>query len=203
MTRPPCSCVILAGGESKRLNGENKAFIEIGGQRVLDRLFAVLKPLFSEIILVTNDPLVYLEWDVMIVSDHFNCRSSLTGIHAGLFAAANPHALALACDMPFVQPRLLETLISAIEPHLDVIIPKTQDGFEPMMSIYSKRCLKPMAAALVEKQFQILKALRQVRIKEIEEAQLRRHDPDLISFVNINTPAQLAFAKKLDTPIWQ
>jgi molybdopterin-guanine dinucleotide biosynthesis protein A len=60
-----------------------------------------------------------------------------------------------------------------------------------------------MAAALVKKQFQILKVLRQVRIKEIEEAQLRRHDADLISFVNINTPAQLAFAKKLVAPTWQ
>ncbi|MGD9223879.1 MAG: molybdenum cofactor guanylyltransferase [Desulfobacteraceae bacterium] len=196
MTRPPCSCVILAGGESKRLDGENKAFIEIGGKRVIERLLAVLRPLFSEIILVTNDPLAYLEWDVMMVTDHFNCRSSLTGIHAGIFAAANPHAMVVGCDMPFIQPGMLETLLSAIEPHLDVIIPKTPHGFEPMMAIYSKRCLKPMEAALVKKQFKILKVFRQVRVKEIEEAQLRRHDPDLISFININTPAQLASAEK-------
>ena len=170
MTRSPCSCVILAGGESKRFQGKNKAFIKLGGQRVLDRLIGILKPLFSEVILVTNDPLLYLEWNVMIVTDHFDCRSSLTGIHAGLFAASNPHALVVACDMPFVQSRLLEVLINAIEPHLDVIIPKTSDGFEPMTAIYSKRCLKPMEAALAKNQFQILKVLKHMRLKEIEEA---------------------------------
>ncbi len=195
MTRSPCSCVILAGGESKRFQGKNKAFIKLGGQRVLDRLIGILKPLFSEVILVTNDPLLYLEWNVMIVTDHFDCRSSLTGIHAGLFAASNPHALVVACDMPFVQSRLLEVLINAIEPHLDVIIPKTSDGFEPMTAIYSKRCLKPMEAALAKNQFQILKVLKHMRLKEIEEAELRRQDPDLISFMNVNTPEQLTVAE--------
>jgi molybdopterin-guanine dinucleotide biosynthesis protein A len=185
----------LAGGESKRYNGKNKAFIKIGGQRVLDRLITVLKPLFTEIILATNDPLLYLEWDAMIVTDHFDCRSSLTGIHAGLFAASNPHALVVAGDMPFVRPRLLAALINLIEPHLDMIVPKTTDGFEPMTAIYSKRCLKPMAAALSKKQFRILKILKQVRIKVVEDAHLRRLDPDLISFMNINTPAQLAVAE--------
>lgn len=195
MTKPLCSCVILAGGESKRFKGNNKACIKVGGQRVLDRLMSVIKPFFEEIILVTNDPLLYLEWDVMIVTDHFDFRSSLTGMHAGLFAAGNPHALVMACDMPFAKPEMLKLLIRSIEPHLDVIIPKTSNGLEPLMAIYSKRCLKPMKAALLNKQCQIIKVFKQLRVIEIDEEHLRRSDTDLISFLNINSPQELAAAE--------
>ena len=169
--------------------------MKVGGQRVLDRLTAVLKPYFTEIILVTKDTSGYLAEDVMIVTDHYNVRSSLTGIHAGLFAAGNPHALVVACDMPFVQPRLVELLLEDIEPHIDVIIPRTSEGLEPLMAIYSKRCLKPIKAALIKKQLQILKILKQVRLKEVDESKLRRIDADLISFFNLNSPADLKVAE--------
>ncbi len=196
MTKYPLSAVILAGGESKRLNGRNKALLEVGGRRVMDRLMSALTPYFSEIVLVTNDPVRYLEWDVVIVTDHYDQRSSLTGIHAGLFAVSNSHALVTACDMPFVQPPMIELLTGAVEPHLDVIIPRTALGFEPMMAIYSKRCLKHMEAALKKREYQIQRIFRKVRKHEIKEPDLRSCDADLISFYNLNSPADLAEAQR-------
>lgn len=196
MANEPCSAVILAGGESKRFNGQNKALMEVGGHRVMDRLMSVLGPRFAEIILVTNNPLRYIEWDLLIVTDHFNRRSSLTGIHAGLFAASHPHALVTACDMPFVQAPMIELLLGALKPHLDIIMPKTALGLEPMMAIYSKRCLKPMASALEKRQYQIQKILKQVRTHLIEEPDLRRCDAELISFYNLNSPEDLAEAER-------
>ncbi len=87
-----CTGVILSGGLSTRFNGRNKALIDIGGKCILDRLYAVFSELFDEIILVTNDPLEFVNWDLMIVSDIFPVRSSLTGIHAGLFYMKNKFA---------------------------------------------------------------------------------------------------------------
>lgn len=192
----PCSGIILAGGENKRFNGRNKAEIEIGGQQVINHLLSAFRPLFDEIILVTNDPLRYLDWDVIIVTDHFDQRSSLTGIHAGLFTATNPHALVTACDMPFVQPALLQQLTRSIEPHIDAIIPKTAKGYEPLLAIYSKRCLKPIESKLIKKQFQIQKVFKHVRLKTIDETQLLQYDSELISFFNINLPEDLTRAQK-------
>lgn len=192
MTKYPCSAVILAGGESKRFSGKNKAYIDVGGQRVMDRLMSVFGPIFDDIILVTNDPLDYLEWNVTIVTDHFDRRSSLTGIHAGLFAARHSHAMVTACDMPFVRIPLVELLLGAVEPHLDVIIPRTSKGYEPLMAIYSKRCLKPMEEALEERRYQIQKIFSVVRKHEIEEQALRQCDPDLASFFNVNSQQDLS-----------
>ena len=99
---PPCTGVILAGGENRRFSGKNKAFVQVAGKRILDHIYGVFSDLFEEIILVTNNPLQYLEWDFNIVTDLFSIRSSLTGIHAGLFYATNPHAFFAACDTPFL-----------------------------------------------------------------------------------------------------
>lgn len=195
MATYPYSAILLAGGESKRFNGANKATMEVGGQRVIDRLLAVIKPHFDEIILVTTQPETYLAWDLFIVNDHFNYRSSLTGIHAGLFAATYPHALVLGCDMPFVQPPLLAHLLDTVEPRFDVVIPQTRLGFEPLMAVYSKRCLKPIEENLTHHKYQVQGFFRNVRMKTIEEDQLRCHDPDLVSFFNVNSPNELARAE--------
>lgn len=195
MTTSPCSCIILAGGQAKRFNGTNKALVKVGGIPILDRLLTVIRPFFDEIILVSATPETYLAWDLLIVSDHFDSRCSLNGIHAGLFAARHPHAMVMGCDMPFVQPALLAHLLKVLEPKLDVVIPQTKMGVEPLMAIYAKRCLKPIEANLTRQTYQIQKFFRQVRIKTIEEDELRCHDPDLASLFNVNSPNEQARAE--------
>jgi molybdopterin-guanine dinucleotide biosynthesis protein A len=150
-----CSGVILAGGLSTRLGGRNKAFLEIGGMRILDRIYGVFTELFDEIILVTNHPLLYLNWDVVITTDIFPIRSSLTGIHAGLFAVSNPYAFVAACDTPFLKKEVVQTILDGIETRFDVVIPETRAGLEPLCAAYSKRCLTPMTHSLKQEKFMI------------------------------------------------
>ena len=193
----PCTGVILSGGLSTRFNGNNKAVIDVHGKRILDRLYNVFSDLFDEILLVTNEPLQFLEWDFTIVTDIFSTRSSLTGIHAGLFYMKNPFAFFSACDTPFLKKELVESLIENIEKNIDIIIPETDAGLEPLCAIYSKQCLKPAEQHLKEKKFKIQRAFRGNRIKRIPEDILRTKDPDLVSFFNINTPADLEAAQEM------
>jgi molybdopterin-guanine dinucleotide biosynthesis protein A len=193
----PCTGVILSGGLNTRFNGQNKAFIRVGQQRILDRLYDVFSDLFDEIILVTNQPLQFLDWDLTIVTDIFSARSSLTGIHAGLFYMKNPFAFFSACDTPFLKKELVKTLVEQIDNKTDIIMPETAAGFEPLCAIYSKRCLKQAEQHLTENKFKIQWAFRGHRIKYIPENVLRQKDPDLISFFNINTPEDLTRAEEM------
>jgi len=190
----PCTGVILSGGLNTRFGGTNKAFSSIGGRRIIDRLLDVFTDLFDEIILVTNHPEQFLQWDLTIVTDIFDLRSSLTGIHTGLFYANNPNAFFSACDTPFLQKELVETLVEQIEHKIDIIMPETTAGFEPLCAIYSKRCLKPAEDHLKANKLKIQWAFRSNRIKNIPENLLRSVDPELRSFFNINTPEDLARA---------
>ena len=193
----PCTGVILSGGLNTRFNGQNKAFICVGRKRILDRLYDVFSDLFDEIILVTNQPLQFLDWDLTIVTDIFSARSSLTGIHAGLFYMKNPFAFFSACDTPFLKKELVKTLVEQIDNKTDIIMPETAAGFEPLCAIYSKRCLKQAEQHLTENKFKIQWAFRGHRIKYIPENVLRQKDPDLISFFNINTPEDLTRAEEM------
>ena len=193
----PCTGVILSGGLNTRFSGKNKAFVSVGGKRIIDRLLEVFTELFDDLILVTNHPEEFLQWDLTIVTDIFDLRSSLTGIHTGLFYANNPYAFFSACDTPFLNKDLVGILIEQIEPKIDIIMPQTAAGFEPLCAIYSKRCLKPAEDHLKAKKLKIQWALRSSRTKTISEKELRRVDPELISFFNINTPQDLARAEEM------
>lgn len=187
----PCSGVILAGGLNSRFSGRNKAMIEIDGKRILDRIYEVFSEIFEEIILVTNDPLQYRSWDMTMTSDIFSIRSSLTGIHAGLFCISNPYTFVTACDAPFLKKEMIQSLIQQITPKADVIIPETSTGLEPLCAVYSKQCLRPIERNLIEQKFRIRDIFRQLRVKKVSETFLRETDPELISFINVNTPEEL------------
>ena len=195
-TETACTGVILAGGLNKRFSGENKAFIRFGNRRVIDRIYEVFKAVFDEIILVTNQPMAYLEWDVNIVTDIYPHRSSLTGLHAGLFYARTPYIFVTACDTPFLRKEMVETVVSQIEPGTAVVIPETADGTEQLCAAYSKTCLSLMERQIIEKRFQIKKMFRKVRVKKIPETLLKQVDPELMSFFNINTAEDYLKAKQ-------
>jgi molybdopterin-guanine dinucleotide biosynthesis protein A len=184
--------VVLAGGLSTRFSGENKAFIKIDGRRLIDRIQAIFKELFAELILVTNQPLDHLDWDGKIVTDIFPIRSSLTGIHAGLFYASHPFAFFSACDTPFLQREVIEVVVEAIRQDVDVIVPKVEAGLEPLCAAYSRRCLEAVERHLQRQDLAIRKFFDRLRVRTISESRIRRIDPRLESFFNINTPDDLA-----------
>jgi len=189
----------LAGGKNSRFSGKNKALVRIGGKRILDRIYEVFTILFDKIILVTNDPLQYMEWDFDIVTDIFPIRSSLTGIHTGLFYITTPYAFFVACDIPFIKKELIGILLDNVEPGIDIVIPETSKGVEPLCSVYSKRCFKPIEEQLEKKSLKIQRVFQKVRVKKISEDILRTIDPDLVSLSNINTPDDLTRAKQAAT----
>lgn len=190
-----CTGVILAGGLNTRFSGKNKAFIDFGGRRVIDHIYDMFSSVFAEIILVTNQPMDYLDWNATIVSDIYAARSSLTGIHAGLFYARSPFAFVTACDTPFLKKEIVQTVLSRITPGVAVVIPETDGGIEPLCAVYSKACLPLMERRIQAKQFQIRKMFSKIRVKKVSESVLRQNDPELMSFFNINTTQDYSKAK--------
>jgi molybdopterin-guanine dinucleotide biosynthesis protein A len=193
----PCSAVILAGGLNTRFGGRAKTLTRLGGTRLLDRIYSILRPRFQDLILVTNTPADYLKWNLTIVSDIYPERSSLTGIHAGLFHAQNPHAFVVAGDTPFLNPGVVQLLLGRIDPQADLILPVISLGNEPMCAIYSRKSLHAMEKQLERKRYKIMQVFRRDRIKPVTEKPLRQVDPELRSFFNINTPEDLARAEAL------
>jgi molybdopterin-guanine dinucleotide biosynthesis protein A len=109
----------------------------------------------------------------------------------------NPFAFISACDTPFLKKEVVETVIGKIEPEIDIVIPETSAGLEPLCAAYSKRCLEPAKLHLEQEKLKVIKAFRKSRIKTISEKVLRKKDPDLLSFFNINTSDDLKRAAEM------
>ena len=194
----PCAGIILAGGLNRRMAGRNKAFLSVGDRSIIGRQIDLFQELFEQVILVTNRPLEFCSWETpIIVSDLLSIRSSLTGIHAGLFYTRASHAFVAACDMPFLKKEMILRLLLEVELKWDVIVPLTKEGYQPLCAVYSKRCLKPIEEQLTKGEMKISTLYSRVKVKKIPEETLRQVDPDLISFFNINTQEDLAVSQKM------
>ena len=181
--------IILAGGKNLRM-GQNKAFLEVQGERIIDRTRKILGELFAEVMLVTNSPGDYLDLNLRIVTDLYREKGSLGGVFTGLFHASFSHAFVAACDMPFLNRDLISHLVS-LSPGYDIVIPRTEDGLQPLHAVYSRRCLPFMEDLLRRGNLKILDFFHRVKKREVPTEEILPFDPHLASFLNLNTPEDL------------
>ena len=125
--------IILAGGKNLRM-GQNKAFLEVRGERIIDRTRRVFVDLFDEVLLVTNSPLEYLDLNLRTVTDLYRESGALGGVLTGLFYATHLYSFVAACDMPFLTPDLIRQLVS-LSPGADIVVPRTNDGWQPLHAV--------------------------------------------------------------------
>ncbi|WP_027176414.1 MAG: molybdenum cofactor guanylyltransferase [Desulfovibrio aminophilus] len=190
---------ILAGGEGKRMGRVNKALLEVGGEPILGRLARTLGGLFEHVLVVARDAEPFADTGLPVVTDRHPQRSSLTGIHAALFHAETPFVFVTACDTPFLQPALVRALLAELGPDVDLVAPIRENGhYEPLCALYSRAaCLGPVEDLLRADQFQIIRFFPRVRVRAVPVGDLRRADPDLVSFANANTPDDLEALRRL------
>ncbi len=192
-----CTGVILAGGKNSRLPGIKKTFRKIGDLTILESIHDVFSNLFKEVIIVVNDPKDFAGCDMTVVTDIIPSKCALAGLHAGLFYASYPYAYLTACDTPFIKQSVIEHIVEQIEPGFEVIIPRTDDGVEPLSAVYSKGCIPLIEKKLEENIFMIKKFFRKKKVKEIPVDQLKALDPDMRFIFNINTPEDVETAKTM------
>ena len=138
--------IILSGGRNSRM-GENKAFIRVNGERLIDRTVRLFRTVFSEVIIVTVTPLDYLDQPAAVVTDIVPEKGALGGIYTGLFFATHEKAFVAACDMPFLNTAFMEYLVSQAAGY-DIVVPETPAGFQPLHAVYARRCLPAIRGLL-------------------------------------------------------
>jgi len=175
--------------------GKNKAFIEIAGVPIIQRIHTLFKTLFSEIIIVTNEVELFESFEAKIHRDLITDQGALGGLYTGIYYSSFPYTFCVACDMPFLKSSVIRYLIGKIEDN-DVVVPRTKDGLEPLHAIYSKKCLGPIRNIFEHKQSKLLDFYPMVKVNIVEESEFLSLDPARESFLNVNTPEELGLLEK-------
>lgn len=188
----PISAAVMAGGQSRRM-GQDKSLLEVEGQPLIERVLGRLAQVSDDLLVVTNEPEKYswLEGRVRFVPDATGPgKGPLAGIAGAVAAARRPAVLVVATDMPFLSVPLLHYL-ATLATTADVVVPLIEPGRpETLHAVYSRACLGPIERQLAAGRYKITAFFSDVRVREVGVEELRRFDPDLRSFVNINTPEE-------------
>jgi molybdopterin-guanine dinucleotide biosynthesis protein A len=176
---------VLTGGRSSRM-GIDKALIEIDGRPLALRVADELAKVCDGVALV-GDPERYSHLGLPVIPDSFPGQGPLAGIEAALAASHSEANLILACDMPALDPAVVEQLFSA---HSDCAVPQYPDGkTEPLCSVFSRRCHPVIREAL---ETGVRKVTDCHRLLETRGFALSYVPVENIShFENLNTPEDL------------
>lgn len=199
MDIPAPTLLINAGGASRRM-GTPKALLPTpgAGEPLILHIARRLLPLAGDLLVVANDPAVadaLSPLPVRWLVDAYPDAGPLGGLATAL-AVCNGWALCVACDLPFVQPKLVRQLIALCGDGWDAVVPRVNGRAQPLHALYHRRCLPAVEAALQTGRRRMDTFFPEVRVRWVEEEAMRPYDKELRSFVNVNTPEEWRAARQ-------
>lgn len=192
------SAVILAGGRGRRMGMAEKTFLEFEGKTILERLLESLFRAVDEVILSVRDKTQEKKFrsvlekfparEIRFCFDTLEDAGPLEGIRAGLLESRSEYSFVCAGDMPFVDSRVIDLLFEKAIGH-DAALPRWEDRkYEPLHAVYSKKMIPEIEKAFEKGRYSVLTPVFEMKdIVFVEVSEIRKIDPELRTFVNINT----------------
>ena len=196
------SAIVLAGGRGRRMGMVEKALLEFERKTILERLLENLFRVVDEVILSVRDnsqkeklfPVLdkFPDREIRFCFDSLEDAGPLEGIRAGLLESRSENSFVCAGDMPFVNPEIVDLLFEKSSVH-DAAMPRWEERlFDPLHAVYSKKMLPEIEKAFERGKHSVLAPVFQMQdVVFVEVSEIREFDPELRTFVNINTVEDL------------
>lgn len=192
--RIPVTAAVLAGGRSMRM-GVDKTLLPVDGETLLARVVGAVSEVCEHTVVVTNRPEQIAEAglpsDTPVLFDEVPNQGPLGGLVTALREAPDEWVLAVAADIPYLEPEVIRALWAARD-GARVVVPVTEAGIEPLLALYHRDCLPAARRVLASGRRRLVAMFSELPVAELPLAALRAADPTLRSLVNVNTPEDLA-----------
>lgn len=178
--------------------GEDKALKPFLGKPLIQRVIERLASISDEIIVTTNRPAEYGFLNFRLISDLKPDHGALGGLYTAIAAANSPLVAVIACDMPFASANFIENARNLlVQEEADVVIAKTEAGYEPFHALYRREtCLPAIASAIAADKWKVIAWFPQVKVRELTFQELKEFDPSGMCFWNLNTPEEFEQAEQ-------
>lgn len=175
--------------------GRDKAWLEIGdGTPLIRRVAKALAQVTPDLMIVGGDERC-AELGYPVVLDRFGSTGALGGLATALAAARSDVVCVAACDMPYCSADLYRLLLDLVAEH-DVAIPLVGGKWQTMHAVYRRTCLPAVEAALSRGDLRIVGFFPEVRVRAVGSDEVERVDHELRSLIDIDTPQELARARR-------
>jgi FdhD protein len=184
----------MAGGRSMRM-GVDKTLLPVHGETLLARVVQAVSGVCAHTVVVTDRAEQIAEAglpaDTEVLIDEVSYQGPLGGLVTALKAAPDDWVLAVAADVPWLEPEVIRALWDAHD-DAQVVVAVTEKGIEPLLALYHRDCLPVARRVLASGRRRLVAMFSELRVVELPLETLRAADPGLRSLVNVNTPEDLA-----------
>jgi len=196
------SAIILAGGVSSRF-GQDKGLLQLANKPLIKHVLDAIGTLVDEKMVVASSKVQaenyakVLDSDVNVLIDVDHAQSPLVGALTGFKEAHGKYALLLSCDTPFVSNDVVSLLFELCINRY-AVIPRWPNGYiEPLQAVYcTKLALEAAKNALKEGKLNVQSMVNRLRgVRYVSTLVLQQLDPELRTFINVNTPLDLKKAE--------
>jgi len=186
-----------------------KPLMEFEGKTILEFLISSLSRSVNEIVISVRDQtqeaqLIHVIEKFPACEIHFSWDFAegigpLEGIRTGLLGISSEYAFVCAGDMPFINSDVVDLLFESAEGH-DAAVPKHKNGkFEPLHAVYSKKLVPKIEKAVEMGKYSVLTPVFELHdVVCVEVSKILKLDPELKTFMNINTVEDLEKIKGIN-----
>jgi molybdopterin-guanine dinucleotide biosynthesis protein A len=159
------TAAIIAGGKSRRF-GEPKALAKFGGKRMIDYAVDIAKQISPTIFISISEENLFADLGIPVAPDIIPNGGPLGGIYTALTIIKTPWLAVLPCDAPLLSPRIYSILYRRRGKNHPVAA-VSENGLEPLVSIWPRSLSAPLKIALGKKQFAIHSVMKELNVVEI------------------------------------
>jgi molybdopterin-guanine dinucleotide biosynthesis protein A len=190
---------VTAGGASSRM-GRDKAWLEIDGQTMIERVIAALRPVTSSVSIIANRR-EYDRLGLPVFADENVGIGPLEAIRVALANTNAPRIVLAGCDMPFVTPELFRYLLDLSGPY-QAVIPLSADGrLEPLCAVYAMSALATVAELIAGGARKVSLLFEQISTRYVAFDEMRHLRGADLFFENVNTELEYARAVERLNPV--
>jgi molybdenum cofactor guanylyltransferase len=186
MTQPSITAAILSGGTNRRM-GRDKALLPLGEKPLVLHVADRAREITEDVQMVAPVLKDYKHLGIPCELDQRSGVGPIAGLETALLGLRKDLLLLMACDMPFVSPAVLRVLLENWEPKYQAVVFRIDGTLVPMPGLYRRDVLYAVERMLARREYELARLLSEIKVKEVPEEKLNRIDPDLKSFVNLNT----------------
>lgn len=181
--------IVLCGGRSSRM-GRDKSALPFGDETMLDRIVRIVRNVADEVIIVGRR-----DQQSSTIHDAIEDQGPLAGVAAGLGASHTDLNIVVACDMPLIRPAVLEKLVSLIDDY-DICVATIEGRPSVLCGVYRSSVATEALTLFDSGERRVMRLLDRVKTKRVDAAVFRDIDPELDTFLSVDTPEKYDDALK-------
>lgn len=180
--------------------GQPKAALDFGGVPIVTRIVIELKRRFDEVVIVAapvsaGQPQIEIA-GVKIVHDETAFAGPLDALRRGIDALDHSVAFACSCDLPLLNCDVAAALVAMLD-DFDAVIPEVGGKLQPLHAVYRKQGARTIETLVASGEKRLTAIAAALNARKVDEDELKKIDPELLSLFNVNTPEDYRRAREI------